>query len=41
LARRQLFVADTNNHQVRVVDLASRSLDVRTLEVDLSRRAHT
>jgi sugar lactone lactonase YvrE len=35
---RQLFVADTNNHRVRVLDLATR--EVRTLEVDESRRAH-
>ena len=40
LARRQLFVADTNNHAVRVIDLASPSREVRTLDVDESRRAH-
>jgi sugar lactone lactonase YvrE len=38
LARGKLFVADTNNHQLRVVDLAAGV--VRTLEIDESRRAH-
>jgi DNA-binding beta-propeller fold protein YncE len=37
-ARGRLFVADTNNHRVRVVDLATGA--VGTLEIDLSRRAH-
>jgi NHL repeat len=37
-ARGQIFVADTNNHRVRVVDLATGA--VGTLEIDLSRRAH-
>jgi sugar lactone lactonase YvrE len=38
LARGQLFVADTNNHQLRVVDLQAGT--VRTLTIDESRRAH-
>jgi len=38
VARRQLFVADTNNHCVRVVDLDENV--VRTMEVDESRQAH-
>ncbi len=38
VARGQLFIADTNNHRVRVLDLATR--DVRTLEIDESRHAH-
>ena len=37
-ARGRLFVADTNNHRVRVVDLETGT--VGTLEIDLSRRAH-
>lgn len=37
-ARGQLFVADTNNHALRVVDLAATT--VRTLEIDPHRRAH-
>jgi sugar lactone lactonase YvrE len=37
-ARGRLFVADTNNHRVRVVDLATGT--VGTLEIDLSRWAH-
>jgi DNA-binding beta-propeller fold protein YncE len=40
IARRQLFVADTNNHAVRVVDLADPAHPVRTLEIDERRRAH-
>jgi sugar lactone lactonase YvrE len=38
LARGMLFVADTNNHRVRVVDLAAGT--VGTLEVDPTRWAH-
>jgi sugar lactone lactonase YvrE len=38
IAGNHLFVADTNNHRVRVVDLGAR--DVTTLEIDESRRAH-
>jgi DNA-binding beta-propeller fold protein YncE len=38
LARGRLFVADTNNHRVRVIDLASGA--VGTLAIDPSRRAH-
>jgi DNA-binding beta-propeller fold protein YncE len=38
VARGQLFIADTNNHHVRVLDLATRG--VRTLEIDESRHAH-
>ncbi len=38
LARGRLFVADTNNHRVRMVDLAS--MAVSTLAVDERRRAH-
>lgn len=37
-ARGQLFVADTNNHAIRMVDLPT--LAVRQLEIDESRRAH-
>ncbi|HVG97199.1 MAG TPA: thioredoxin-like domain-containing protein [Chloroflexota bacterium] len=43
LARNTLVVADTNNHRVRVIDLAPEdggALAVRTLEIDLSRHAH-
>jgi hypothetical protein len=38
LGRGKLLVADTNNHRVRVIELAK--LAVSTLEVDESRRAH-
>ena len=38
LARQQLFVADTNNHRVCVLDLATGQ--VRPLPIDESRRAH-
>lgn len=38
LAGNQLFVADTNNHRVRVVNL--QTLDTGTLAIDESRRAH-
>jgi sugar lactone lactonase YvrE len=38
LGRGKLFVADTNNHRVRVVDL--QRFEVGTMEVDESRRAH-
>jgi DNA-binding beta-propeller fold protein YncE len=38
VARGKLFVADTNNHRVRVIDLASG--EAGTLEIDPSRRAH-
>ncbi|MDQ3701303.1 MAG: hypothetical protein M3442_10320, partial [Chloroflexota bacterium] len=47
IARGTLFVADTNNHRLRVVDLPGtaaesgrRPGEVRTLEIDLSRHAH-
>jgi hypothetical protein len=43
LARNTLVVADTNNHRVRVLDLAPQgggAPAVRTLEIDLSRHAH-
>ena len=38
LARGKLFVADTNNHALRVVDLAT--LDTTTIPLDETRRAH-
>lgn len=38
LARRKLFVADTNNHRLRVIDLRRRVVD--SVEIDESRRAH-
>ncbi|MGH2353513.1 MAG: NHL domain-containing thioredoxin family protein, partial [Chloroflexota bacterium] len=38
LGRRKLFVADTNNHCVRVINLATMLAD--TLTIDESRRAH-
>ena len=38
LARGKLFIADTNNHALRVVDLDT--LDASTVPVDESRRAH-
>ena len=38
LARGKLFVADTNNHALRVVDLAT--LDTTTIPLDEARRAH-
>jgi sugar lactone lactonase YvrE len=39
LGRGKLFVADTNNHRIRVVDLAAGG-EVATMEIDLSRHAH-
>ena len=38
LARGKLFVADTNNHALRVVDLST--LDATTIPLDETRRAH-
>ncbi|HEV2125505.1 MAG TPA: alkyl hydroperoxide reductase, partial [Chloroflexota bacterium] len=38
VARQYAFVADTNNHRVRAVDL--HSMQVTTLEIDESRHAH-
>jgi DNA-binding beta-propeller fold protein YncE len=39
IARGQAFVADTNNHLIRIVDLDTRQ--ITTLEIDESRHAHT
>ena len=41
IARGQLFVADTNHHRVRVLELGDLAAgEARTLEVDEGRRAH-